>query len=189
MRIIKIIIPCLLLNACMFGTSKNAKFYTMAAIPAQVLSTDYKVSVGVARVQLPKYVDRPQIVTQHKNSVQVDISEYNRWIESPSVLATRVLSDNLSELLPSAQIKETRLKSSIFDRIVMVEIIKINAVLGQQAELVAWCTVKDNSGKVHSRQKIERSIDVGKTYDELAQAYSQLLAGLSQEIAALLIKK
>lgn len=189
MRIIKIIIPCLLLNACLLSTSKNAKFYTLASAPAQVLAADYNVSVGVNRVQLPKYMDRPQIVTQHKNSIQVDVSEYNRWIESPAVLATRVVIDNLSGLLPSAQIKETRVKGGAFDQTVTVEIIKINAVLGQQAELAAWCTVKDKLGKIQIRRKFKHTVQVGKTYDALVQAYSQLLADLSQDIATVLIEK
>ena len=76
MKIIKIIIPCLLLGACVFGTSKNAKFYTMTATPASAVSVDYNAFVVVNRVQLPKYVDRAQIVTQYKDSAQVNISEY-----------------------------------------------------------------------------------------------------------------
>ncbi len=189
MKIIKIIIPCLLLNACMFGTSKNAKFYTMAATPESAISVDYNAFVGLNRVQLPKYVDRMQIITQYNDSTQIKISEYTRWVESPATLVTRVLTEDLSILLPSAQIKENRFKNRSADCVITVEIIEMNAVLGKKAELIAWYTVQDGAGKVQTYQKFTNSVAIGKTYDELAQGYSQLLMKLSQEIAANLITK
>lgn len=189
MKIIKIIIPCLLLNACMFGTSKNAKFYTMTATPGSAISIDYNAFVGVNRVQLPKYVDRTQIITQYKDSTQIKISEYNRWVESPATLVTHVLTEDLSVLLPLAQIKENRFKKRETDCVITVEIIEMNGVLGQKAELTAWYTVQDGAGKVKTYQKFSSSVSIGKTYDELAQGYSQLLMMLSQEIAASLIAK
>ncbi|WP_428075726.1 PqiC family protein [Candidatus Avelusimicrobium luingense] len=189
MRIVKIIIPCLLLNACIFGTSKNAEFYTLTPTDTPALSADYVTFVGVNRVQLPKYVERPQIVVQRKNSTQVNISEYHRWVESLSILATRVLTEDLSVLLPSAQIKQNRYKGEEFDRTVTVEIVNMDAVLGEKAEITAWYVVKDKADKVQIRNKFKRDVPVGKTYDELVQGYSQLLAELSQEIAQRLIQK
>ncbi len=187
MKLAKIIIPCLLLNACLLGTSKNANFYTMTAVPGPVVSENYNTSVGVNRIQLPKYMERPQIVTQPSNSAQVNISEFNRWVETPSVLATRTLAADLSMLLPSAQIVQTHLKGGKFAQTVTLEIVKLNAALGKQVELTALCTVKDSEGKVKIHQKFERTVPVGKTYDDLAQAYSQLLADVSRDIATVLI--
>ena len=188
MRIIKIIIPCLLLNACVFGTSKNANFYTMTATPGSAISVNYNAFVGVNRVQLPKYMDRAQIITQYKDSTQIKISEYNRWVEAPATLITRVLTEDLSVLLPSAQIKENRFKKRLTDCVITVEIIEMNGVLGQKAELTAWYTIQDGAGKVQTYQKFTNSVLIGKTYDELAQGYSQLLMKLSQAIAVSLIK-
>ena len=188
MKLIKILIPCILLSAC-FGTSQNAKFYTPSAISTQPLSSSYTAFVGVNRIQLPKYMDRPQMVTQRKNSARVDISEYNRWVEAPSVLATRTLTENLSVLLPTARIKMNQIKGEGFDCTISVEISKLSAVLGNQAELVAWYTIKNNSGKALTQQKFTSTVPVGNTYDNLAQVYSELLEQLSQEIAATLIKK
>ncbi len=189
MKIIKIIIPCLLLGACMFGTSKNAKFYTLTSTPVSAVSVDYNAFVVVNRVQLPKYVDRAQIVTQHKDSAQVNISEYNRWVETPATLATHVLTEDLSVLLPSAQVKETRFKRGVADWTITVEIVEMNGVLGQKAEIIAWYTVQDKAGKIQTYQKFTNSVSIGKTYDELAQGYSQLLMQLSQEIAENLLAK
>ena len=189
MKLLKIIIPCLLLGACVFGTSKNAKFYTLSATEPPALSANYKAFIGVNRVQLPKYMDRPQIITQQKTSTQVNVSEYNRWVESPAVLATRVLTDDLNTLLPAAQIKINHLKGEPFEKTVAVEIMTLNAVLGQQAELAAWYMVKDKSGQVLAQQKFASSVKIGKTYDDLAQGYSELLTQLSQKIAEALTQK
>lgn len=187
MRLMKIIIPCLLLGACFWGTSKNAKFYTLSATLTEPLIKNYTAFVGVNRILLPKYIDRPQIVTQHKDSSQVNISEFNRWVESPAVLSTRALAENLSILLPSAQIKTNQFKRE-GDWIVSVEIIKMNAILGDKAELAAWYTIKNNSKKILTQQKFTGTVQIGKTYDDLSQGYNKLIAQLSQEIANTLIK-
>ena len=189
MRLIKIIIPCLLFSACIFGTSQSSKFYTQSATSVGVISQNYTSFVGVNRIQLPKYVDRPQMLTQQKNSAQIKISEYNRWVEQPSVLATRVLTEDLSVLLPAAQIKMNQLKGEHFDRTVSVEITQLDAVLGDKADMVAWYTVKDKAGQVVVHQKFAATVLLGKTYDDLAKGYSELLADLSREIANVLIKK
>ncbi len=189
MRLIKIIVPCLLLGACIFGTSQNAKFYTQSTTPQMAVSADFAAFVGVNRVQLPKYVDRPQMVTQRKDSAQVNISEYNRWVEPPAVLATRVITEDLSALLPAAQIKTNHIKGERFDWTISIEIVEINAVLGDKAEIVAWYTIKDKAGKTHTHQKFAAAVLIGKTYDDLAKGYSELLAQLSHEIAGALIQK
>lgn len=188
MKLIKIILPCLLLGGCFGGTSREAKFYTQSAILAQTISSDYTDFVVVNRIQLPKYIDRPQIITQLKDSVQINMSEYNRWVEAPSILSTRTLIENLSILLPSAKIKVNNVKGEGVDKTVSVEIIKLNAVLEDKAELVAWYIVKDKQGKVLANQKFTGIVEIGKTYDDIALGYSKLLGQLSQEIANILVE-
>lgn len=189
MRKIQIFVLCVLLNACMFGTSKTAKFYMLTASPAPVASADYTGFVGVSRVQLPRYMDRPQIVTGQKKTARINMSEYNRWAESPSVLATRVLAEDLSALLPTAQVKASQSKGEEFNRTVLVEVIKLDAVLGENAEMVAWYTIKGTSKQAVVRQKFASIVQIGKTYDDLANGYSQLLGQLSQQIADSLLKQ
>ena len=189
MKLIKIIIPCLLFSGCLLGNSKSSKFYTQSPVAAEAISTEYKAFVGVNKIQLPKYIDRPQIVTQQKNSAQVTISEYNRWVEYPSLLATRVLIEDLNDLLPTAKIKMNLLKGEQFDKLISVEIIEVTAVLDDKAEMIAWYTIKNDSGKVLTQQKFESSVQIGKTYDDVAKGYSHLLAQLSQAIAQVLLKK
>ena len=188
MKLFKIIIPCLLLSACL-GTSKQAKFYTQTTTAAQIVCADCEAFIGVNRIQLPKYVERPQMVTQQKDSSQVIISEYNRWVEFPSVLSTRVVAENLGILLPSSQVKVNQLKGEGFDWIVSVDVVKLNAVLGEKAELSAWYTLKDKKGKKIVRAQFTRTTPIGSSYEEVAQGYSRLLADLSREMADALTAK
>ena len=189
MKLLKILIPCLLLSACALGRSKNAKYYTHLPISASGISSTYNSSVGVNRVQLPKYIDRPQIVTQQKDSSQVKISEFNRWVESPTMLTTRALTNNLSILLTAAQVKHTRSNGDKFDRTISVEVVRMTAILGDHVELIAWYTIKDDAKKTLVEQKFASTAQIGKTYDDLAEGYNKLLAELSQEIARKLISQ
>lgn len=188
MKLLKIIIPCLVLGACVFGTSKSAKFYTPSAVAQGTVSPTFAGFVGVNRIQLPKYLDRPQMVTQTADSNQVNVSEYNRWVESPAVLATRILTDDLNVLLPAAKIKINQFRGEGFDKTVSVEITDLFFILGKQAQMTAWYTVKDKTGKTLIQQKFTGSVQIGKTYDDVAQGYSQLLAQLSRDIADTLLK-
>ncbi len=189
MKLLKIVIPCLLLSACALGRSKDAKYYTNLPTSANEISSSYNASVGVNRVQLPKYIDRPQIVTQQKDSSKVKISEFNRWVEAPSMLTTRALTNNLSILLPAAKVKHTKSNGDQLDRIVSVEVVQMTAILGDHVELVAWYTIKDDARKTLTEQKFASTIQIGKTYDDLAEGYNRLLAELSREIAEKLVLK
>jgi len=91
--------------------------------------------------------------------------------------------------LPAAQVKANQFKGERFDEVVSVEVVKMNAVLGDAAELVAWYTVKDKTKKILAHQKFESTTRIGKTYDDLALGYSKLFEALSQQIAQVLIKK
>ena len=189
LRLLKLLTLCFVLTACVMGTSQNAKFYTITSQPTDSISASYKSFVGVTRIQAPKYMDRPQIVTQNQNSPEMVVSEYNRWVENPSVLATRALVENLSALLPSAQIKMDSFGLEKFDKVVSVEIVKMNAIFGEKATLEVWYTIKNKNGKLLTHQKFIDSVKIGNNYDDLAVGYSHLLGGLSQDIARNLIEK
>ncbi|MBP5534960.1 MAG: membrane integrity-associated transporter subunit PqiC [Alphaproteobacteria bacterium] len=188
MRFFKLLVACLFLSACIFGTSQNAKFYTLTSEQTAVVSKKCNAFIGVGRVQLPKYLDRPQIVTQGKDSPEMVISEYNRWVEAPAVLTTRVLTEDLSALLPKAQIKMRQNVTEKFDMFVTVEVVKMNAVLSEKAQMEAWFTIKDNTGKLLKRQKFSSELKIGKSYDDLINGYSMLWMQLSKNIAEHLAK-
>ena len=188
MRLLKIVFACLFLSACVFGTSQSAKFYTLTSPEIPVVSKKCTGFIGIGRVQLPKYMDRPQIVTQSKDTPEMVVSEYNRWVEAPAILTTRTLTANLSALLPNAQIKMRQSVTEKFNTFVSVEVVKMNAVLGKEAALEAWFSIKDKNGKVLTHKKFTKTAEIGKKYEDLVNGYSTLWMRLSQAIAEQLKK-
>ena len=85
-----------------FGTSPPSKFFVLSASPAAnaaVPSTGPEGTLGVFPTKVAEYLDRPQIVTfVGDNAVELD--EFNRWAEPLGAGVTRVLSQELSSLLP-----------------------------------------------------------------------------------------
>lgn len=189
MKIAKYLFVCLFLSACIFGTSQNAKFYSLISQKSEVLSSKYDSSVGIGRVLLPKYVDKPQIITLNNDSPEVIVSEYNRWIESPSVLCGRVLLQDLSSLLPNAQINTRLFGTEVFERTISVEVIKMDGILGDKATLETWYSIKNKQGTLILRRKFARTISIGKSYDDLVGGYALLWQALSKEIANDLIER
>ena len=189
MKKIKYAFLCLFLSGCIFGVSQTSKFYSLTPIESKSVSQSADLFIGVDKVDLPKYMDRAQIVNQNKNDTEVFISEYNRWIESPSVLCTRILTQNLNNLLPKSEAKIRTIGGEKFDRRVWVQVIQMDGILGNQAELTAWYTIKNKDGKTIIRQKFSDKIEIAKTYDDLVIGYSKLWEKLSQDIAEHLIQK
>ena len=185
MRFFKSLFLCLFLTACFGGVSPQSNFYTLVAQKQTPLSVKENAFIGIERMQIPKYLDRPQIVTQE--APQVIVSEYNRWIDTPSILCARVLVEDLSALLPNAQIKARSYGVEDFDKTLSVEVVRMDAVLGERVVLDAWFSIQDADGKTLTRQKFSATQAIGKTYDDLADGYSQLWSQFSQKIAKAIV--
>ena len=63
----------------------------------------------------------------------------------------------------------------------------MNAVLGEKITLETWYSIKNKAGRLLARQKFSDSVQIGNSYDDLANGYSKLLTRLSQDIAHALI--
>ncbi|WP_309400332.1 PqiC family protein [Cerasicoccus maritimus] len=108
-RILKIFLPilavCLLAlqTGCSLGKeSTPSTFYVLTSLPQ---STDAlpifegdPPDVGVAQIEIPKYLDRPQMAYR-VNTNQVEFNEFERWAEPISSGVTRVTRENLTQLL------------------------------------------------------------------------------------------
>ena len=187
MKKIKTIALCFLLSACIPGSSQTAKFYNLKTESKLIISEAYKNSVGVLRVQIPKFMDKPQIISQHKENDEVTISEYNRWVEPLAVLYTRSLVSNLSSLLPNAPIKMSHGDDS-FERIILVDIVKLDMLWQNRGTLEAWYTIKTGKGQVLANKKFVDSIPLKNSYEDLVKAHSYLLENLSKSIATTLME-
>lgn len=183
------VIWVLVLAGCV-GTSLPAKFYNLNAFENSItpLKSSKRVSIGIEAVKIPSYIDRPQIVTMKKNSVELEVSEIHRWSEPLSSAMQRVIANDMAAYLPNAVVKPRNYSREDFDYIVFVEVNALDAQFDDKAVLDAWWSVFNRDGKtvLRERTKLERPLKGG--YDNMVEAQSVLIDELSHQIAAKIIK-
>ena len=183
MRKLWLFFPVLLLSACI-GTSRPARFYNLQAENIGAYSNAAVLAdIGVREVKIPDYLDKPQIATLKSGGVEVDISELNRWSESLSTMIQRVVADDLGYNLPKAVVKPRVSAREDFKYLLQIEIGQLDGSWNKTANLEAWWSIADASGKLLVQQKSSLSVPLGDGYDDLVRAESRLLAELSAQIA------
>jgi uncharacterized lipoprotein YmbA len=94
----------LALGGCVFGKSKHAQTYVLDAIvPPAAASGAPETVLGVLKVTVPGWIDRPQI-TGRGSSGEVVADEYARWGEPIARGIQRVVAENLAALLPERRL-------------------------------------------------------------------------------------
>lgn len=101
------LILSLALTGC-FGNTPPVQFYTLTPLAetgAAVAGERYgkPFSVGVGPLEIPKVLDRSQIVTR-SDANRIHMAEFQRWGGTLSDDFLRVLAENLSVLLKSEQV-------------------------------------------------------------------------------------
>jgi uncharacterized lipoprotein YmbA len=182
----------LALAGCLGGPSAPVNFYMLSPLSATqtVMSTDApedRIRIGLAAVVVAEYLNRNEIVVNLDNTVY-QLAEYNRWAEPLSDNLTRVLAENLANLLPSNAIDVfLSSDSSIpFDYQLEVDVLRLDGNLGDRAALVAqWALLaaeEDNLILMRRAEYHEPAVD--NTYKGLILAKSRTIEKLSHDVAA-----
>jgi uncharacterized protein len=174
-----------------FGTSRPARFYTLE--PVQVRdgpgATKTDATLAVGPIDLPDYVDRPQIVTRTGTN-GLEIAEFERWGGSLDNQINGSLVATLQERLAPTQIavvpwKASTLSSGTSYRVV-VSISRFDGVLGHSVVLRArWELRVQSEGKEASVGVKEASVTeemTGSDYDALVAAMQRALVRFGQQI-------
>ena len=143
------------------------------------------VAVGVGPLNLPSYLDRPQIVTRATEH-QLELSEFNRWAEPLKESLLRVIAVNLSNKLESTRIFVIPRRSSgvPLEFKVEINVARFDGRLGGEVLLVArWILTDQDSQVISTKVSIIKEQSTGDGYDELIQAQNKTLHQLSDEIA------
>ena len=82
MRKFGAILMVFLLGGCLGGYSPANRFYYLQVVDAVEPVSSKKLNIGVDSVELPDYLDRPQIIVFEQGSPQMKIDETNRWGEA-----------------------------------------------------------------------------------------------------------
>lgn len=94
------------LGGCVFGHSRQAQTFVLDAMvpPGSASPAPAPEAVlGVLRVTVPAWLDRPQITGRGANG-QVVADEYARWGEPIAKGIQRVVAENLAALLPERRL-------------------------------------------------------------------------------------
>ena len=151
----------------------------------QLSGIERGVAVGVGPLNLPSYLDRPQIVTRATEH-RLELSEFNRWAEPLKESILRVIAVNLSNKLESTRVFGLPRRDSgvPLEFKVEISIARFDGKLGGEVLLVArWILTDQDSQLISTKVSIIREQSSGAGYDELIQAQNKTLRTLSDEIA------
>jgi uncharacterized lipoprotein YmbA len=180
----------LFLSAC--GTSRQARFYTLNSVqslPAtgkQTSVAEGPVRVGVGPIEIPDYLDRPQVVMRASEN-EITVSEFDRWGGPLRRDIPRVVLEDLSVLLAPSQVSVVPwTHGGILNCRVAVDVIRFDTTPGKEVWLRAKWTVFGQDGKTVAmvRESNIREPLGSKDVSNIVAAMSQAVGKLSQEMAS-----
>lgn len=154
-----------------------------ATRPAAAMATDSGPLLGLGPIRIPSYIDRPEIVTAISDQ-EYRLSENQRWAEGLDKTIPRVLSENLSRLIPGYQIvlhpwpREPKPEQQI-----IVDIQEFHVDQNQQAHLDALWTLRQGKNNPVTRKFSCRLPASTTDFAKLVEAESQCLGRLSRDMA------
>ena len=170
--------------------SQPSRFYLLSAVAnteaaSPGTSGQQGPTIGVGPVTLPRYVDRPQLVTR-TSPYELKLAEFDRWAEALDTNFTRVLAENLSILLPTARVVMSPWpRATLLDYQITVDVTHFLSQVGGDSLLIADWTLLKGVGQealTSGRARFSASSG-GHDYAAIVAAMSQTVASLSREIA------
>lgn len=166
-----------------------SRFYLLRALPSDASlpasqSGEGGTVLALGPVNLPAYLDRPQIVTRTPGA-EVKLSEFDRWAEPLGDNLAAVLADNLSGLVPTERLHTYpgRLPPDVAMRLT-VDVIRFDGSPAGEVVLDArWSILDPDDALLRTeRSRLTQPVS-GAGYEPLVDAMSRALGVLSREIA------
>lgn len=185
----------LALTAC--RSASQVDFYTLnrqMPVVQEALEDNFQLNdlaVGIGSINLPEYLDRPQIVTL-KGPHRLHLSEFHRWAGRLDGEIAQVMANNMAMILGATQVALFPWgQSEIPEYQVDLTFYHLEGVLGQTLYIQGTWSLTDNQdqGKAfHYRFNQEVPMS-GPGYDNLADACSRGLWELSRKISRTIAAK
>jgi uncharacterized lipoprotein YmbA len=177
----------LALSGCLGSTP--AHFYALRSASGEAagapLAAHPELGLAVGPVELPRYLDRPELVMQDASN-RLIVLDAHRWGGSLRTDILRVVADDLGRLLGTARVavypSEPRFRA---DYRVLLDVRDIQSMPGESVTLLVRWTVasmRDGSALAVEETRIEQAIASG-SYDDLVAADSAAFGTLSRRIA------
>ena len=182
-----------LMNISGCANTQPTHFYLLRAMDSSKNFASLKiktsgVSLGLGPISIPKYLDRPQIVTR-VSSHEIDLAEFHKWAAPLKENVSQVLEENLSTLLGTEGIVSYPWnRGNLPDYQLSLDILQLDGMNNQEALLKVRWKLIGNDGKSVLHKKSSQFSEVlrGSDYEDLVEAMSRMLTAFSQEIANVL---
>jgi uncharacterized lipoprotein YmbA len=179
-------VPVLALLA--ISCSPATHYYTLSPVDpgAPLAKATPPAVIAVGPVQLPDYVDRPQIVVR-TGPHTLDQAAFDQWGGDLNDMIPRLLVEDLARRLPGDHLVSFPDAGDVpYDFRVPVDLSQFDVTADGEAVVVARWQVRGRpgSGTVIVRESTVRAQAAGKSYDQRVEALSRALADLTGEIAA-----
>lgn len=172
---------CMTTGCAVLGKSSPAQFYILPSTPAAPQAEIVRETIGLAPLSLPRYLDRPQIVTVEEGG-RVHLAEFHRWAEPLTAGFSRALAEDLAARLPDQAI--VLLPATLpAERTVEIQVQEFRVQQDRCVLTVAWRLRRGNAVLSWQKQTIEQPVQ-GNGYPAIVAAMGQTVAQLAERIAA-----
>lgn len=182
----------LFIGAC--SHTPPASYYLLTA-PATDLVKPPTTSarLGLGPIRLPKYLDRPQIVSW-ETGARLKLSNEHRWAEPLADSFSRALLANLARVLPATQVVQFPWKAAEQPaRQLSMEVLRFERAVDGSMKLGArWTVANGRADPSPATYTSEISVPISgeaNDYDALVTAASAAVTALAEDIAAQLLPK
>lgn len=171
------------------SNSPPPRFYALQAIDESYAGEKFNIPssviIGIGPVKVPEYQNRPQIVTQDTNNL-ITFAQFDRWGEPLELALPRLISANLSAILPGATlaISPWNLDIPVKYQVIM-DVVRLESRLDKDLSFtVQWSVIDSENKKMVLTERSEFSKPIEPhNYSGLAETLSMECASLSGEIA------
>jgi uncharacterized lipoprotein YmbA len=193
---VAIMICWLALAGCLGGPSGPTNFYMLSPLsPSQAgtsaATAEGRIRIGLVTVVIPEYLNRNEIVFNLDNTVY-QLAEFNQWAEPLNENLTRVLAENLTNLLRGDLIDVFLASDSSIpaDYRLEVDVLRLDGNLGGQVALLSqWALLEaEEDDLILMRRSEYQELAADNTFKGLVLAKSRAIETLSRDIAAAIKK-
>jgi len=184
------LILALALGGCIaISNSPSPRFYALQAMDQSYAGEKFNIPssviIGIGPVKVPEYQNRPQIVTQDTNNL-ITFAQFDRWGEPLDLALLRLVSANLSVMLPGATLEPSPWNLDIPVKYqVIMDVVRLESRLDKDISFTAQWSVIDLENKkmvFTKRSEFSKPIEP-HDYSGLAKTLGMECASLSGEIA------
>jgi uncharacterized lipoprotein YmbA len=172
------------------GASAQPSFFTLSAVagaePAEPLAARPELGLAIGPIELPRYLDRPEMVTRD-GAHRLVLWNTKRWGGSLRTDILHAMAVDLGALLGTARIAVYPAEARFpVDYQVLLELIEFDGIPGRSVTLRGRCTVASGTdGRAIAVEELQIEEPVASPdWEDLVAAQRTALGRVNREIAA-----